>query len=165
VCAMPDGTNVDDAATAPGTPEEQIRNTAAGVTLFETVAKAMSPILGIFGADAPVPTSGGGGGGGAYMFASVEELDGVIQQWESLIEDIKSDNVDVDHAVSRIDRPAGDEVSAANYRRASETVTAMQKHNNVLLEYAAHYKAKLEDCRAQMVGTEQGNQTRVKNVY
>lgn len=163
---MPDGTSVDPGATAPGTPEEQIRNTATGVSLFETVSKAMSPILGIFGAaDAPGRTTGGGGGGGAYMFASIEELDGVIKQWQDLVDEIKADNVNVDHAVSRIDRPAGDDVSAANYRRASETVTAMQKHNNVLLEYAAHYQAKLEDCRAQMATTEQGNQTRMKNVH
>jgi hypothetical protein len=162
---MPDGASGDPAATAPGTPEEQIENTATGVSLFETVSRAMSPILGIFGASPPVPPSGGGGGGGAYMFASIEELDGVIRQWESLIDDIKSDNVDVDHAVARIDRPAGDAVSAANYRRASETVTAMQKHNNVLLEYAERYKAKLEECRAQMTTTEQGNQTRMNNVH
>jgi hypothetical protein len=162
---MPDGTSVDQAATAPGTPDEQIETAATGVSLFETVANAMSPILGIFGADAPTPTSGGGGGGGAYMFASLEELDGVIQQWQSLIDDIKSDNVDVDHAVARIERPAGDDVSAANYRRADETVTAMQKHNNLLLEYAQHYKAKLEDCRAQMATTDQGNQIRMNKVH
>jgi hypothetical protein len=162
---MPDGASVDPAATAPGTPEEQIQTAATGVSLFETVANAMSPILGIFGADAPTPTTGGGGGSGAYMFASIEELDGVIQQWGDLIDDIKADNVEVDQAVARIEKPAGDDVSTANYRQSGEVVKAMQKHNNVLLEYAEHYKAKLEDCRAQMATTEQGNQTRMNKVH
>jgi hypothetical protein len=158
---VPDLTNAD-----PGTPEDQIRGTAASVSLFETVSNAMAPVLGLLGADAPAgPTTGGGGGSGAYMFASLEELDGVIQQWQDLIDDIKSDQGDVERAVHRIDRPAGDDVSSANYRQSSDVVQAMQKHNDMLLRYAEHYLVKLKDCREQMATTEHGNRTRMNQVH
>lgn len=160
---VPDGTNAD---TNPGTPEEQINNTVTSVSLYETVSNAMAPVLGILGAGMPtaLPT-GGGGGGGSYMFANLEELDGVIRQWRDLVDELKADQGRVRHAVDNLARPAGDDVSGENFRESNKVVSAMQRHNETLMKYAAHYVKKLEDCRKQMATTEEGNQTSMNQVH
>ena len=162
---MPDGTSAG-ATTDPGTPEDQINSTVQTASLFDTVSRALAPVLGFIGN--PLPSSfdtGGGGGGGSYMFASLEELDGVIQQWQDLIDDIKTDQGNIESAVILANQPAGDDVSSQNFRRSSDVVTAMQKHNEQLLVYAQHYVVKLKECRAQMSTTEHGNQDKMNQVH
>ncbi|MGH3759971.1 hypothetical protein [Actinophytocola sp.] len=164
---VPDGTSTDQAETDPGTPEEQIRTTAAGVSLFDAVANTMAPVLGILGvaADAAGHQSGGGGGKGSYMFASLDELDGVIQKWQDLVGELKNDQGRVEEAIGRTARPAEDHVSGTNYKQSSKVLAAMQRHNELMLRYAEHYVTKLQDCRAQMATTEHGNQTRMNRVH
>jgi hypothetical protein len=159
---VPDGTSTD---TDPGTPEQQINTTAATVSLFEAISRTMAPVLGLLGADAPTPQLGGGGGSGSYMFASLEELDGVIQQWQDLVDEIKADQGNIESAAVQANRPAADDVSADNFRESSEVVKAMRKHNEQLLVYAEHYLVKLKECRAQMSTTEDGTQTSMNQVH
>jgi hypothetical protein len=159
---VPDGTSTD---TDPGTPEEQINTTVATVSLFETISRTMAPVLGLLGADAPTPEIGGGGGAGAYMFASLDELDGVIQQWQDLVDEIKADQGNIESAVVQAAQPAGDDVSSDNFRESSDVVKEMQKHNEQLLVYAEHYVVKLKECRAQMATTEDGTQTSMNQVH
>jgi len=162
---VPDGTDTG-ATTDPGTLEQQIDTTVQTASLFETVSNALSPIMGIIGSPmAYTPDTGGGGAGGTYMFASLEELDAVIQQWKDLIEDIEADQHNIESAGIEANRPAGDQVSGDNFSRSSEVVQAMQKHNEKLLEYALHYVDKLQDCRTQMSTTEQGNQAKMNQVH
>jgi hypothetical protein len=162
---VPDGTSAGD-TTVPATPEDQIHTTVATTSLFDTVSRAMAPILGFIGNPLPpAPDTGGGGAGGSYMFASLEELDGVIQQWQDLVDDIKDDQGNIESAVNQANRPAGDDVSSENYDRSSDVVTQMRKHNEQLLVYAEHYLVKLKECRVQMGTTEQGNQDKMNKVH
>jgi hypothetical protein len=165
VVTVPDGTSTGQAETNPGTPEQQINMTATTSSLFDSVAQAMSPVLGILGAKPPEPTTGGGGGGGAYMFASLEELDGVIKQWEDLADELKADNDRVKRAIDQTATPAGDDVSGNNYSSSNKVLAGMQKHNEELLKYTGHYIAKLKQCRTQMATTEQGNQAKMNQVH
>jgi hypothetical protein len=164
--AVPDGTSTDTGTDSdPGTPEEQINSTVTSVSLFDAVASAMAPVLGLLGASTPAHQIGGGGGGGAYMFASLDELDGVITQWQGLIDELKADQRRVNHAVENLARPAGDDVSQENFRESNKVVLAMQRHNEELMKYAAHYVTKLQECRKQMATTEEGNQTAMNQVH
>ncbi len=162
---MPDGTSTD--AADPGTPEEQINTTVATVSLFDTISRTLAPVLGFIGADPPAPTreGGGGGGGGAYMFASLEELDGVIQQWQDLIDEIIADQGNIDSAVFEAARPAGDDVSRDNYRESSDVVRAMRMHNEELLVYAQNYVVNLTKCRKQMATTDEGTEASMNQVH
>jgi hypothetical protein len=160
--AVPDGTSAG-ATTDPGTPEDQINATVQSASLFETVSNALSPIMGIIGNPLPLtPDTGGGGAGGTYMFADIDELDGVIQQWQDLVDDIKADQGNIESAGIQANSPAGDPVSDNNYNASSKVVMAMQKHNETLLEYAIGYVKKLQDCRTQMSTTEQSNHHKMK---
>jgi hypothetical protein len=161
---LPDGTD-QPGATDPGTPEEQIHNTVATTRLFETISQTMAPVMGLLGTDAPAVPTGGGGGGGTYLFASIEELDGVIGQWQDLVDEIRSDLHEIKAAGHHAATPAGDTVSNDNFRESADVVKAMQKHNEQLLVYAQHYVVKLQECRTQMATTEQGNQTRMNQVH
>ncbi|HEV7651416.1 MAG TPA: hypothetical protein VGP26_24965 [Actinophytocola sp.] len=162
---MPDGTSAGS-TTDPGTPEDQINATVQSASLFETVSNALSPIMGIIGNPMPyAPDTGGGGAGGSYMFASLEEIDGVIQQWQDLVDDIEADQRNIKSAGIEANTPAGDPVSGNNYNASSKVVMAMQKHNETLLEYAIGYVKKLQDCRTQISTTEQGNQDKMNKVH
>lgn len=163
---MPDGTGSDQPDTDPGTPEEQINSTVATVSLFDTISRTMSPVFGLLGiGNLPTPQTGGGGGGGAYMFASLEELDGVIQQWQDLVDDIKEDQGNIESAAHQTASPAGDPVSGSNFRQSTDVVQAMRKHNETLLVYAEHYVVKLKECRSQMSTTEDGTETSMNQVH
>jgi hypothetical protein len=162
---VPDGTSTG-ATTDPGTPEDQINATVQSTSLFETVSNALSPIMGIVGNPQPyAPETGGGGEGGSYMFASIEELDGVIRQWQDLVDDIIADQHNIKSAGNEANSPAGDPVSGNNYDASSKVVMAMQKHNETLLEYAIGYVRKLKLCRGQTSTTEQGNQDKMNQVH
>src|SRR5262245_32882352 len=100
--------------------------TATTSSLFDSVAQAMSPVLGILGAKAPNPASGGGGGGGAYMFANLDELDGVIKQWENLSDELKADNDRVEQAIHQAATPAADNVSGNNFSSSNKVLAGMQ---------------------------------------
>jgi hypothetical protein len=152
VVEVPDGT------TDPGSAKTQIDGTVAVARIYETIA----PLLGGGGGGYE---TGGGGGGGSFMFASLEELDGVIQQWRDLIEDIKADQNTMQSAGGDLAKPAGDQVSGQNYTQASKVVMDMQKHNELLLEYAINYTKKLEASRTQMTTTEHGNEARMNQVH
>lgn len=165
---VPDGTN-----TNPATPMNQADLTGLGASLSQGVAQAMAPALGSLGiaagaaagAVAGAVSHRDGGGSGSYMFANLEELDGVIRQWQNLVDELEADTKRVDSAVQQIARPAGDHVSEGNYNQSTDVLRAMRKHNEMLGSYAQHYVVKLKECRAQMSTTEQGNQTKMRRVY
>ena len=150
---------------------DEVDMTGLGASLSAGVAQAMAPALGSLGAAAAGAamvagaTADGGGGSGSYMFANLAELDGVIQQWQNLVDELEADTKQVDSAVRQLARPAGDHVSDTNFSQSTEVLHAMRKHNEMLGAYAAHYVAKLKQCRTQMTTTEQGVQTRVDRVY
>jgi hypothetical protein len=156
VVAVPDGATAGQ-PVEPGSAEVQIAGTVAVAKVYETVA----PLLG---GNAAFDT-GGGGGGGSFMFASIEELDGVVGQWRDLIEDIKTDQHTMAAAGGDIAAPAADQVSGRNYAESSKVVMDMQKHNELLLKYAIEYTKKLETSRTQMVTTEHGNEARMNQVH
>lgn len=173
--ALPDGTTAEETAetgeagqavTEPGTPEEQITTTVTAVSLYETVSQAMAPVLGLFGAPPPSGyTTGGGGRGGAYMFASLDELDGVIGQWQDLIDEIKTDQGRVEAARGFVAEPAADKVSGRNSVVSGKVVAEMRRHNEQLLVYAERYVVKLKECRTQMATTEDGTRTSMDQVH
>ncbi|MPZ85874.1 MAG: hypothetical protein GEV28_38055 [Actinophytocola sp.] len=167
---MPDGaaTEDNDDATPPGdlAPDDQIAGTVVVAGVYERLARQILPMVPGLPDVVQLPDlqTGGGGAGGTYMFASLEELDTVIGQWEELIEELKTDQVRIEDANGGLAEPAGDQVSGHNVSVSRETVAQMRKHNDTLLRYAAGYTAKLKASRTQMAVKEDGNELLMNRV-
>lgn len=166
---VPDGATGDNEDPTPqgaGAPDDQIAGTVAVAGVYESLAKRILPMVpGLPGVmQLPDLQTGGGGAGGTYMFASLEELDSVIGQWEELIEELKADQVRIEDANGGLAEPAGDKVSGRNVSVSRETVAQMRKHNDTLLRYAAGYTAKLKASRKQMAVKEDGNELLMNRV-
>lgn len=158
---VPDGTNAetDTGAEDPGTPAEQVN----AAVVSETV---LGWWRGLFGQD---PTqgqyqAGGGGKGGQFMFASLEELDGVIKQWEDERDGIKEDSQKISDAYYAINDPAGDLMSRAQASASRDSLANMWQHSDAMLQYANHYIEKLRDSRRQMSLQEEGARQNFRSI-
>lgn len=148
---VPDGTNAEGTGTgdqAPGTPEEQVN---AEITREGVLGWWRS----LFGMDTPYE-AGGGGTGGQYMFANVEELDGVITQWEQERDGIQADKDAIAETYYMINEPAGDSMSRQAATASRDSLANMWHHSDSMLRYAENYIAKLRASRQQIQLMEQG---------
>jgi hypothetical protein len=184
VVGVPDGTTAEDQQNEDGnTPEvpsadDQIVGTVAVATAYESIAPMLGMVPGMLPSTMaqgmlpsalatalPDPQTGGGGAGGTFMFASVDELDGVIQQWQSLIDEIVDDQGRMADADGDLAEPAADQISSGNTLMSHKVVADMRKHNETLIRYAVEYVQKLQDARTQMVTMEEGNQQRMNQAH
>lgn len=156
---MPDGANTGNTEQEPGTPAEQVRQEIAA-TEFRDFWRSVLP----FGGEPQPHQSGGGGTGGQFMFASLDELDGVISRWEQELRGILADREQITEARRVIADPAADQMSQWQARVSRESLGELLKHNDAMLRYAENYIAKLLASREQMAVMEDGARDRMRSV-
>ena len=160
---VPDGANTDNTDNTeeqdPGTPAEQVDQEIASTEVLNWWRSLFG-----FGGEPQPHESGGGGTGGQFMFASIEELDGVITQWENEREGILADLKQIYEAYDVIKEPAGDAMSKYQADASRDSIANMYHHNNAMLNYADNYIAKLKASREQMAVMEEGNRERLRSV-
>ncbi len=144
---VPDGTNADDTGTGnqdPGTPADQVNTTIV--------------------TDPTQYQAGGGGKGGQFMFASVDELNGVIKQWETMRDDIQDDKDKIADAYFKIKAPAGDVMSQGQASASRDSLANLWQHSDAMLKYADNYITKLYESRDQMQVMEDGAHSNFKSI-
>lgn len=155
---MPEGSTPDQQAQQPPPPpDEQIKQQIS-------LGKVTDWLGNLFGAGGWEPTAGGGGTGGQFMFASIDELNGVIQQWQTELAAITADGRKIGQAVGFVQSPADDDMSVGQANATRDSLTKLQQHNDAMRDYAAKYIEKLIASRDHIVATEANNQTRMRNV-
>lgn len=160
---MPDGTTnpgqppATDPSQTPPNPTDQIN-------LEIAVDRVTAALGGIFGPGWNTPTAGGGGTGGNFMFASIDELNGVIAQWETELESIMTDGTTIREAAANIREPAPDGMSVGHATASRRSLLRLLEHNTAMREYAAEYVSKLKDSRTSMVNNDVNGQTRMNRV-
>jgi hypothetical protein len=159
VVGVPDGTNAEEPGSGnqdPGTPAEQVNGeiTREGVSSWWR---------SLFGLDTPYE-AGGGGTGGQFMFASVEELDGVIAKWEEERDGIKADKDAIADAYHMIADPAADSLSREQATASRDSLANMWHHSDAMLRYAENYIAKLRASRQQISVMEEGAEAHMRSI-
>lgn len=156
---VPDGTNAENSGTDgkpdPGTPTEQVNNEI-------TAAEVSSWWRSLFGMDQY--QAGGGGTGGQFMFASLEELDGVIKKWTDERDGILADRDAIADAYHTVRDPAGDMMSRSQATASKDSLANMWHHSDSMLKYAENYIAKLNASRKQIAVTEDGAHARMRSI-
>lgn len=108
--------------------------------------------------------SGGGGAGGRYVFASLEELDDIIADWEALHDRIRNRAAKLKRAIGLIEPPAEDIMSRLQANTAVRSLEKAEAHRQAMENYARNYVEKLRAARAQYAGTDADNAARLRNV-
>ncbi len=161
MAGVPDGTNTDNTDTEqePGTPAEQVEQEIASTE----VRSWWRSLFGLGGEPQP-HESGGGGSGGQFMFASLEELDGVIAKWEEERDGILADRREIFEAYDCIAEPAADAMSQYQAQASRDSIANMFQHNDAMLRYAENYIEKLKASREQMAVMEDGARDRLRSI-
>ena len=155
---VPDGTNAESTGTEtedPGTPTEQVNNEI-------NAAEVSSWWRSLFGMD-PYQ-AGGGGTGGQFMFASLDELDTVLQKWTDERDGILADRDAIADAYHAVKEPAGDMMSLSQANASRDSLANMWHHSDSMLKYAENYIAKLNASRKQIAVTEDGAHARMRSI-
>ncbi len=94
------------------------------------------------------------GGEGNYVFADLEELDGIIAEWSAIRDRIESRRHKLAQAYGLITPPAEDVMSRlhAGYTRGS--LKKALDHNDAMRAYAKAYVEKLTAAREQYAATD-----------
>ncbi len=108
--------------------------------------------------------SGGGGAGGQYVFASLEELDDIIADWEALYIRIRNRAAKLARAIGLIEPPAEDIMSRLQANTAVRSLEKAEEHRKAMENYARNYVEKLRAARAQYATTDADNAARLRNV-
>lgn len=158
---VPDGTNAQDTGTGdqdPGTPADQID---AEITR-ENVLGWWRSLFGL-GGDDPYE-AGGGGTGGQFMFANLDDLNGVIKKWEDERDGIEADREVIAEAYHAIKEPAGDPMSLQLTSASRDSLANLWNHSNAMLNYANNYIEKLKASREQIAAMEDGAHARMRSI-
>jgi hypothetical protein len=107
---------------------------------------------------------GGGGTGGKYMFASIDELNAVITQWEGVQQALAKDADTIEAAARFVEEPAGDEMSVGQANATRDSLVELKKHNEDMKKYAEEYIQKLKDSRDSMANTDQAKASQLGNI-
>ncbi|GAB3449721.1 hypothetical protein [Actinophytocola sediminis] len=108
--------------------------------------------------------SGGGGAGGRYVFASLEEFDGIITEWEALVVRIKLRGEKLARAIGMIEPPAVDLMSRWQAAAAVWSLEQAEAHRLAMEIYASEYVEKLRAARAEYATTEAENVAAIRRV-
>ena len=110
---------------------------------------------GVWGQAGYAVTGGGGGGaGGQYVFASLDDLDGIIAEWEALHTRIKDRREKLNRAIGLIEPPAQDIMSKLQANTALRSLEKAEEHRQAMEDYARNYVEKLRAARAQYAATD-----------
>jgi hypothetical protein len=107
--------------------------------------------------------SGGGGAGGQYVFASLEDLDEIIADWEALRDRIQVRGRKLRQAIGLIESPAEDIMSRLQANTAVRSLEKAEEHRLAMENYAAGYVEKLRAARAQYAETDADNAAHLRN--
>jgi hypothetical protein len=157
---MPEGSTAGPPAQPaanepPPSPEDQIKQ--------QINLGAVAGWLGdLFGADWG-KQAGGGGTGGQYMFADLNELNGVITQWETELEAIKKDGQAIRQAAALVEAPAQDGMTIAQAEVTRTSLTTLREHNDAMRDYAQGYLDKLRASRDSIANNEANNVGTIKS--
>jgi hypothetical protein len=108
--------------------------------------------------------SGGGGAGGQYVFANLDEMDGIIAEAKVLCEEIQEDGEKLRRAQALIEPPGDDVMSRIE---AQTTVNSLEKaieHNEAMFAYTGAQLAKLRAARDAYANTEDESAARLRGV-
>jgi hypothetical protein len=108
-----------------------------------------------------VTGSGGGGAGGQYVFASLDELDGIIAEWEALRSRIKDRSAKLRRAIGLIEPPAEDMMSRLQAGAAIQSLWKAEEHRLAMEKYASTMLEKLRAAKAEYVATDADNAAQV----
>lgn len=108
--------------------------------------------------------SGGGGAGGQYVFASLEELDDIIADWEALHDRIRNRAAKLARAIGMIEPPADDVMSRLQANTAVRSLEMAEQHRQAMENYARNYVEKLRAARAQYAATDADNAAHLRTV-
>jgi hypothetical protein len=144
--------------TEPPTPEEQVN----GEIVMANVTEWWRGLFGI--GDPTEHEAGGGGQGGQFMFASVDELNGVIKQWEDERDGIMADRDAIAEAYYMVKEPAGDDMSTGQANASRDSLASMWEHSSQMLKYTENYIRKLNASRDQMATMEDGAVAQMRSV-
>jgi hypothetical protein len=159
VVGVPDGTNAENTGTEtedPGTPADQVN---AEITREGAFGWWRS----LFGIGDPYE-AGGGGTGGQFMFANLDDLNGVITRWEQERDSIQADCDAIADAYWAIKEPAADPLSGEQAQASRDSLANMWTHSTAMLNYADNYIEKLKASRQQIAVMEDGAQEQMRSV-
>jgi hypothetical protein len=149
---VPDGDTTNQPPPPPG---DQIQ-------LEISTGRVMEWLGGLFGNEWESP-AGGGGTGGQFMFASIDDLNAVIAQWQTEYEAIMADGQTIDQAAGYVMPPAKDSMSVGQAKATKDSLLSLKTHNEAMRQYAEQYIAKLVASRDSILNTEQNNQAQLRN--
>ncbi|MPZ84080.1 MAG: hypothetical protein GEV28_28270 [Actinophytocola sp.] len=112
----------------------------------------------------PYGASGGGGAGGQYVFANLEEIDGIITDLEAIKNDIRDDERYFRQAIRLATRPAEDMMSNGQVEAYHASLRKGWQHNKAVAAYAENQLAKLRAARQTYVDTDSGAADRLRNI-
>ena len=104
----------------------------------------------------PVPDPGGDKSG-QYMFANLEELDGIIAKWHAEGDNIQADGNSLPPGPAGAGLHLFDEVTSEYMATLGGAFEALVLHNGKMYEYNTGYAEKLAECRKAMARTEISN--------
>lgn len=101
-----------------------------------------------------VAGSGGGGAGGRYLFASLAELDEIIEEWKALRSRIERRGNKLAQASRLIEPPAEDVMSRLQAGAAFASLQKAEAHRKAMEAYAADYVERLQAARAEYAASD-----------
>lgn len=111
-----------------------------------------------------VTGSGGGGTDGNYMFASIEELDSLVDEWLALRERIFERGRRIVRARDLIEPPARDPMSREHANVIAHSMAKALAHNDAMRTYTKKYIAKLTMSRDQYTSDDNEAAVSVRNI-
>ncbi|MPZ81805.1 MAG: hypothetical protein GEV28_15960 [Actinophytocola sp.] len=108
--------------------------------------------------------SGGGGAGGNYVFADLDELDAIIDEWTAIRDGVQADGRKLLQAQQLIVAPAKDLMSQLQPAAMNESLTKAIGHNAAMADYADGYVQKLQAARAQYGADDEQAAARMRSV-
>jgi hypothetical protein len=107
--------------------------------------------------------SGGGGVGGQYVFASLEDLDGIIADLETLRDDIRNDGDKLVQAQWLIEPPGEDIMSRMEANTTVHSLDNAIEHNTAMFNYAEAEIAKMRAARDAYAQTDDDGAARLRD--
>ena len=113
--------------------------------------------MGVQPGDQPPAGSGGGGGTGQYVFADLQHLDGVLNDWKTLRDRIRDRSGKIRQAMRLCNPPAFDEMSVMQAQATKDSLQKAFDHNEAMYAYADRYVTNLQATRDSMAATDDSN--------
>lgn len=105
-----------------------------------------------------------GDSSGQYMFANLQELDGIIAHWHTEGDNIQADGKSIAYGEAGAGTRLLDAITREYLSTLDGAFGALIQHNGKMYEYNTGYATKLAECRQSMSGMDQSNVGRLRGV-